>query len=62
MTFWAPSWLIFSKGMAGILYLTNHWIFSPHFSCNGVIYSINSNAILMTCFGAAVGQIQHTGA
>ena len=44
MTFLAPSWLIFSWfslwEMAGILYLTNHWIFSPHFSCTDVIYRI----------------------
>ena len=66
MTFLAPSWLIFSwfstREMAGILYLTNHWIFSPRFSCNDVIYRAKSNAILITWFGAAVGQIQHMGA
>jgi hypothetical protein len=39
MTFSAPSWLIFSKGMTGILYLTNHWIFPPHFSCNDIYWS-----------------------
>jgi len=66
MTFLAPSWLIFSwfslREMAGILYLTNHWICSPHFSCNDGIYRIKSNAILITWIGAAIGQIQHTGA
>ena len=66
MTFLTPSWLIFSwfflREMAGILYLTNHRIFSPHFLCSDIIYRIKSSAILMTWFGAAVGQIQHTGA
>ena len=50
------------REMAGILYLTNHWIFSPQLSCNDVIFRIKSNAVLITWFGAAVGQIQHTGA
>jgi hypothetical protein len=66
MTFLAPSRLVFSwfslREMAGILYLTNHWIFSPHFVCNDVIHRIKSNAFLMTWFGATIGQIQHTGA
>ena len=60
--FWHRLGWFYHEFLAGILYLTNHWIFSPHFSCNEVIYRIKSNAILITWFGAAVGQIQHTGA
>jgi len=36
------------REMAGILYLTNHWIFSPQLSCNDVIFRIKSNAVLIT--------------
>ena len=49
MTFLAPSWLIFSwfslRKMAGIMYFTDRWFFSPHFSCSVVICRIKSNAI-----------------
>ena len=48
MTFLAPSWLISLRDKAGILYLTNHWIFSPHFSCNDITCRIKSNAILIS--------------
>ena len=29
-------WLIFSKEMAIVLYLTNHWLVSLHFGCNDI--------------------------
>jgi len=36
MTFLAPFWLISLKEMAGILYLTKHWIFPPHLCFNDI--------------------------
>ena len=45
------------RAMAGILYLTNHWIFSPHSCCNDIYLKNKVKCNLMTWFGAVGGQI-----